>query len=161
MANSGCVYVIGLMDGRVKVGATSNLKERLVVHRSTLGKESEIIGEWASRLHRNYFANEKQLIRFMGGVGEIAECNYVDVVRFASTLFFDERPADPDLTEHQMMKAKLDERSKSAKASRAERDGKILELHAQGLSGLAIANKMGLTYQRVGQIINKSKEGGK
>lgn len=49
-------------------------------------------------------------------------------------------------------------RSKDEKTAREKRDAKILAMRAKNMSQLEIASKVGLTYQRVGQIINKAKE---
>lgn len=66
-----------------------------------------------------------------------------------------------EYTARQKLAIESERRSKALRASRLKRDAKILALSAKGLSQLQIAIKVGLTYQRVGQIINKSKEGGK
>lgn len=61
-------------------------------------------------------------------------------------------------TARQKLQMDSERRTKELKSNRVKRDKKIILLRAQGLSQLAIANKMGLTYQRVGQIIKKHTE---
>jgi hypothetical protein len=50
-------------------------------------------------------------------------------------------------------------RSKKARTERAKRDAKITKLRANGKSQLEIAEEVGLTYQRVGQILGGAKRG--
>jgi len=50
-------------------------------------------------------------------------------------------------------------RSRNAKAARARRDAKITRLRENGKSQLEIAEEVGLTYQRVGQILGGAKRG--
>lgn len=48
-------------------------------------------------------------------------------------------------------------RSAKAAAARVKRNAKIMALHEKGMKQMQIAEKIGITYQRVGQIINESK----
>lgn len=130
----GYVYLLGFENGKVKVGATIHLQSRLAFHRSTLGKMSPIVAEWASPAHHDYFSNEYKIVRFMGGVGEIASADYEAVVAFAKSLRFPVR--EPTTREDIRVRNK-----------------KIRSLFLRGKDTTYIATALGMTRQRVGQII--------
>lgn len=85
---SGHVYLLGMENGKVKVGSSRYPELRITCHRNTLGKVSPIVGEWTSPMHRDYQLNERKIIIFMGSQGEIASADYEEVLRYAQSLKF-------------------------------------------------------------------------
>lgn len=59
------------------------------------------------------------------------------------------------LTERQKMKNAKTRRMEKRRAERVARDERIFSLRAQGWTLEEVADAVGITYQRVGQILNK------
>lgn len=59
------------------------------------------------------------------------------------------------LTERQKMKNAQNRRMEKRRAERAARDERIFSLRSQGWTLEEVADAVGITYQRVGQILNK------
>lgn len=67
----------------------------------------------------------------------------------------------PKLSKTQKARNKQKVRAQKARDARAERDELISIWRKDGYTLESIAEELGITHQRVSQIINKSKEGGK
>lgn len=59
------------------------------------------------------------------------------------------------LTERQKMKNAQTRRMEKRRAERIARDERIFSLRSQGWTLEEVADAVGITYQRVGQILNK------
>jgi hypothetical protein len=84
----GYVYLLGFENGKVKVGSSRSPQTRIIMHRVSLGKISPIIGEWVSPLHEDFRWNERRIVGYMGGDGEIATADFSRVLRYAKRLKF-------------------------------------------------------------------------
>lgn len=93
MSTEGYVYILEISTGRVKVGFTTSLKNRLATHAGTAKAYGATIERtWTSPLHKEARPNEAALITFCRSQGGVArEGEYFAGISFDDVAAFAER----------------------------------------------------------------------